>query len=1017
MIIPKIAVKRPVTTIMMMLVVILLGIVSLTGLRVELMPNINPPVLAIMTTYPGAGPEEVAETVTKPIEEIVGTSSGLEMVQSRSASNSSLIIAQYAWGTDISEIRDDLTSSLGMVQLPANAMNPMMVKFDPTMMPIIQVAISNGEDSEHLQTMVEEVILPQLQSIKGVASVNVTGGFEEEILVTLTEEALSEHNLTQQQVVQMIQANNLTMPGGVIEEAGEKLNLRVLAKVETVEQLSLLPVSITMGEEEMTVVTLGDIANVRLAQKDVTSISKTNGSESILLSIQKEASGDTVGVSTEVQKRLDTIQSNYPELTVLVTMDQGEVIQQSVSNVLKALLFGAIFAIVVILLFLRSIKATIIVGIAIPFSIISTFVLMYFTGISLNIMSLGGLALGVGMLVDNAIVVLENIYSHLAKHKSRKEAAIKGTSEVAGAVTASMLTTLAVFLPIVFVGGMVGDLFKDLSFTVAFSLIASWAVALTVVPVFASVLLKPEKVKAKKELRFYKTILRWVLSHRLVTLLITGAVLVGSLALTPQIGTELMPVQDEGAFTINVELEEGATFEKTLAVIEEIEKELLTISEVDVFSSSVGNADAMMSAVTGSGENAGSITVNLVSGGERSKETSEMIIEVEEKISDLKELAQISINESNSMAAMSGARNEIEVMILGNNRTVVEEYTTELSERLMETNGITFVTDSIQEGKPEYQFTINKNEAFKYGLTAAQIGSFVNEALQGKVAATIFDTQVRVHMADVSNSKEAIENLIMKTPAGQEVALKDIGEITRGTGPVTVVRENQQDSVIVTATFEGIDLGTASRGVQTTINEMISELNIDTGQYTIKTAGGAEMMSDAFSRMALAVLLAIALVYMVMASQFESLRQPFIIMFTLPLAVIGVILGLFVTGSSFGITAFLGIIILVGIVLNNAIVFIDYTNQLRDSGLSVNDSLVQAGSSRLRPIIMTALTTMLGLLPLAIGSGEGTEIQAPMAIAVIGGLMTSTLLTLVVIPVIYSLFAGKKRKREIPVVE
>lgn len=1015
--IPKIAVKRPVTTIMMMMLVLILGFVSLTNLKMDLMPNINPPVLAVMTTYPGAGPEEVADIVTKPIEDVVGTSAGLQTLQSRSSSNSSLIIAQYEWGTDISEVREDLSSSLNMVQLPDAVGQPTIIKFDPTMMPIVQFSVSSGEEIEALQEMVNDQIVPPLQNIDGVASVNVTGGFEEEINVTLNEEKLEENNLTQSQIVQLIQGNNLTLPGGVIEENGEKLNLRILAKVETVEALRELPVSMKPNGTDMEIISLGDVAVVELAPKDVTSFARTNGTESLMVSIQKEGTANTAEVSSAVQERLDSIARANDDLTFDIAMDQGEVIKQSISNVTLALVFGGLFAVAVIIVFLRSAASTLIVGIAIPFSVVATFVLMYFSGMTLNIMSLGGLALGVGMLVDNAIVVIENIYRHLAKGGSRKEAAITGATEVGGAVTASMLTTLSVFLPMVFVGGMIGDIFKELALTVTFALLASWAVALTVVPALAGILLKSDKVKEKKENKAYKKVISWALDHRLIIILVAVGTLVGSLFLAPRIGTEFMPSQDEGTFTVDVELPEGASFERTLEVVEGMEAELLATPEVDIVTASVGNADALMAAATGSGENQGSLTVKLVGAGDRERSTEQVMNAVKDDIEKWEEEATLTFNLSNSMEAMSGAQNAVEVMLLGNDKEKLEEYTAELSDRLNELEEIRSVSDSVQTGKPEYQFILDKEEAFKYGLTAGQVGNFINESLQGNVAATIFDTDIRVHMDGISNSKEDLENLLVPNQSGQEVALKDIGEVIRGEGPVTVVRENQQDSIVITATFEGKDMGSVAMNVQNAINEMVKDLSIDTDQYTIKTGGGAEMMDDAFASLLLAVVLAIVFVYMVMASQFESLLQPFIIMFTLPLAIIGVILGLFVTGYAFGVTAFIGIIILVGIVVNNAIVFIDYTNQLRAKGMLVREALIQAGATRLRPIVMTALTTMLGLLPLAIGLGEGTELQAPMAIAVIGGLMSSTVLTLVVIPVIYSLLTSRQEKKRLAKVE
>jgi len=1010
---PKLAVKRPVTTIMMMLLVLLLGVVSLTGLKMDLMPNINPPVIAVMTTYPGAGPEEVAEMVSKPIEESVGTSQGLEMMQSRSSSNASLVIAQYEWGTDISEVREDLSTKLARLPLADGIDKPMIIKFDPTMMPIIQFTVSNGKGLEKVQELVEEDLVPTLQNIDGVANVSVTGGFDEEISVKIDQDLMKNNKLTQEQIIQLIQGNNLTFPGGVVENEDEKLSLRVLGKIDEIEALKLLPVSVT---NEMEVVTLGEIAEIGLAKKDTTSIARTNSKESLLVSIQKDGSANTAEVSQNVREKLDKLQKEHKNLEFTISSDQGEIIEKSVSNVTSALLFGAIFAIVIIFVFLRSPVSTLIIGIAIPFSVIATFVLMYFSGMSLNIMSLGGLALGVGMLVDNAIVVIENIYRHLSLEKTRKQAAIDGAKEVASAITSSTLTTLAVFLPIVFVGGLVGDLFKELSLTVTFSLVASLVVALTVVPTLAGLLLKEGKIKPQKENRFYKKIITWALSHRIATLGLALIILAGSVALVPKVGTELMPTQDEGMFTIDVKLPEGSTFDKTVEVIKTIEDEALNQSEVDIVTSTIGNDDPLQASVLGASENKGTVTVKLIDSENRSKKTEKVMNDVEDNLKDQFENVDLTFNLSNSMQAMSGRPNSIEILISGDDKTKVREYTNELTEKLDELESITNITDSIDTAKPEYQLRVNKEQAFKYGLTTYQVASYVNSQLQGEVATKISDngieTDVRVSVAGVKNSKEAIEALKIPTPLGTEVAVKDIAEVVRDNGPVTVVRENQKEVVTITASFEGKDMGTVSQEVQKEIDSMVDDFEIDEDQYSVKMTGGTEMMDDAFSSLQLAMILAIVFVYMIMASQFESLVHPFIIMFALPLSITGVILGLLLTDYAFGMTAFIGIIILVGIVVNNAIVYIDYTNQLRKDGMTVRDALITAGVTRLRPIVMTALTTMLGLLPLAIGAGEGSEIQAPMAVAVIGGLFTSTLLTLVVIPVIYSLVESGKGLRK-----
>jgi hydrophobic/amphiphilic exporter-1 (mainly G- bacteria), HAE1 family len=1013
---PKIAVKRPITTIMMMCLVLIFGFVSFTGLKTDLMPNLNPPVVAVMTTYPGAGPDEVSEMVTKPIEEVVGTSQGLKTMQSRSSSNSSLIIAEYDWGKDLTEVREDLSTKLDLLSLPDDANDPMLVKFDPTMMPVMQFTVSNGEGLEEVQKIVENELVPQLQNVDGVANISISGGFDKEIQIQLNQDSLEQYNLDQTKIVQLLQGNNLTFPGGVIENDEEKLNLRILGKVDSIEELKQLPVSVVPQGQNMEVVTMNDIANVQLIEKDVTSIARNNGKESLMISIQKDGEANTAEVSEKVNEQLDEFQTENEHLTFTVASDQGEIIDRSIGNVSSALMFGALFAIGVILVFLRSAGATLIVGISIPFSIVAAFTLIYFSGMTLNIMTMGGLALGVGMLVDNAIVVIENIYRHLTFNEDRKKAAIDGSMEVAGAVTASMLTTLAVFLPIVFVGGIVGELFKELALTVAFSLLASWAVALTVVPALAALLVKPKKEKKRKDNGFYKSVIEWALSHRFATIALTLVVFVGSVALVPKVGTEFMPSQDEGMFTIGVELPEGATFNRTVEIVEVIENNALEFDETDVVTTTIGNSDPFQASIMGASENKATVTVKLFGGDERSKSTEKVMNELEKELQNKIKQANLSYNISNSMQAMSGMPNQVEILITGDNKEQVRDYTKELEKRLAEIKEINNVSNSIETGKPEYQFVVDKEKAFQYGLTTYQIATYVNNHISGQVGTRISDngveTDVRVTIDGIKNSKEAIENLKIPSPTGTEIALKEIGEIVRGESPVTIVRENQNDAVILSATFEGTDMGTITSEVQTKIDEMIEDLEIDSDLYTIKQTGGAEMMDDAFGALLLAMILAIVFVYMIMASQFESLIHPLIIMLTLPLAVTGVILGLLATGYSFGITAFIGVIILVGVVVNNAIVLVDYTNQLREKGLNVRQALIEAGVTRLRPIIMTALTTMLGLLPLAIGAGEGAEIQAPMAIAVIGGLFTSTALTLVVIPVVYSLVESMKGFRK-----
>ena len=1011
----KFSVRNPITTIMMMLLVIIMGVVSLTNLKLDLMPNINPPILAVITNYPGAGPEEVKEMVTKPVEEAVSTAQGLKSLQSRSSANTSLIIAQYDLGMNVSEAREDISSKLNQLNLHDDIGQPMIVKFDPTMLPIMQLAIASGQSLEEIQTIVNNQFVPQLQNIEGVASVSVAGGFNEEVLVHLDQAKLNQNGLTQEKITQLIQANNLTYPGGILTQDNKELNLRVMGKVDSIDTLRLLPISMIPSGNAVKIVTLADVAKVEMVKKDISSIAHTNGQESLMVTIQKEGTANTVEVTKEVGVVIDSFKHDYKTMEFTVSSDQGEIIGQSIGNVSSSLLFGGAFAIIMILVFLRSIGSTIIIAIGIPFSVIATFVMMYFSGLTLNIMSLGGLALGVGMLVDNAIVVIENIYRHISLNKTRIAAAIDGTVEVSGAITSSTLTTVAVFLPVIFIGGLVGDLFKELALTVTFSLLASLVVALTVIPSLAGMLIKVQNVKQTKENRLYKNVITWALDHRLVTVVLSVALLAGSVFLIPRIGTEFIPAQDEGIFTVDVSLPQGSTLASTLKAVEEIEKVAMNIAEVDIVTAVVGNSNPLMNA---GGSETASLNITLVDSGSRTRPTDKVMNDLKDKLSStISNELHLGFNLSNSMESMSGQTSAAEVLVVGPNAAKVKEYVQELSTRLKTIKEVTKVSDSMETGKAEYQFIVDKEKALKNGLTTHQIATFVNQSLQGQVATKLstsgVEKDVRVKILGVDNSKTAIENLKITSPLGTKVALKELGAVVKGQSPATISRNNQQDATTVYANFENADMGTISSKIQTELDTMVQDLSINETMYSIKMVGGTEMMEDSFSSLTLALILSVVFVYMIMASQFGSLIHPLIILITLPLAMIGITGALLLTGQTFGITAFMGIIILVGIVVNNAIVFIDYTNKLVKQNLPVRAALIQAGTTRLRPILMTALTTILGLMPLAVGFGEGTEIQAPMAIAVIGGLLSSTVLTLVVVPVVYSLFESLRgiRKR------
>ncbi|QST02310.1 efflux RND transporter permease subunit (plasmid) [Pontibacillus sp. ALD_SL1] len=1002
----KWSVKQPISIIMIMCFVLIMGGVSFSNLKTELMPNISPPVVAVMTSYPGAGPEEVERTLTEPLEGMLGTASGIKTLESRSSQGSSLIIIQYDWETDIAEKRNETAALLEQVSLPDDALDPVVLKFDPTMMPLMTFSVSNGQQLDELQESVEDDLIPSLLSVEGVADITVAGSRDEEILVSLDPHKLEDFNLTQQSVTQFIRSQHITFPGGTVEDDGRSLNLRVLSEIDSIKKLEDTPVSLHNG-----LVLLKDIGTISKVQTDKMVSAYQDGKESLLLEIKKEGDAN----SALVAKDLREILAEYEEdgFAFSVSLDQGEAIDKSVSNVTKALLYGALFAIVVILLFLKSIRATLIIGVAIPFSVVSTFVLMYFTDLSLNIMSLGGLALGIGMLVDNAIVVIENIYRHLRSGKQKHTAAINGTLEISGAVTASMLTTLSVFLPIVFVGGMIGDLFKELAITVVFSLLSSWAVALTVVPSLATLMLK-EKKKNTERNRWYENILRYSLRHRLATLFGAFVLFLFSFLLIPSVGTEFMPQQDEGSFVIDIETPHGSTTETTYKTVQEVQGILDDLKEVDRYTSTIGSTDAIRSSASGTSYNHASITVNLIPDEKRSLSTRDVLQEIDQQIS-FSDNTSITLTETNSMSALSGDGNTIDILLSGKDSDHLSHVSKELSRSIEENiDSVTEVISSEEESKPEIQFLINRENAFKHGASPVAIGTFINEMVKGQHVFTMSengeDWKVHVKTLDVRSDLSSLGNTEMTTSLGR-VPLSELGTFKEGNGPVLITRQNGERVISLKAHYENGDMGSLIRLIDDEIEAFIDEN--DTGHVSIDISGGAETMKDSFQKLTLALVLAIVFVYMVMASVFQSLSQPLIIMASLPFALIGVVYGLFLSGYAFGITAFIGIIILVGIVVNNAIVFIDYFNTLsREKELPIHEALMEAGTTRLRPIVMTALTTMLGLLPLALGTGEGAQMQAPMGIAVIGGLLTSTLLTLVVIPVMISLLGSAKNVRK-----
>lgn len=1017
----KVSIQRPVTTVMVVFIVILLGIVSMGKLPVDLLPSIEYPYALVMTSYNGAGPQEIESLITKPLESVVGTVSNVKNITSTSSNGSSMIFVEFNDGTDMDVATLNMREKIDLIKgmLPEDADDPMVMEVSPDMMATMQIGISGSDDLVKLKQIVEDEITSKIERVEGVASVNISGGKEKEIRITLLPDKLKGYNITPSTVAQSIAAENLNLPVGEVKQGTSSLTVRALGEFSSIEEIRNLPITTAGG-----VIYLRDIAEVEEVFKEMTSYAYINGKPSISLSVQKQSTANTVQVSKAVNKALDRLRAELKDIEITMIYDTAEFINLSINNVASTAISGGILAVFILFIFLRNIRSTFIVGTAIPVSIVATFALMYFSGLTLNMVSLGGLALGIGMLVDNAIVVLENIYRHRENGEGRKDAADKGTTEVGMAVLASTLTTIAVFLPIVFVEGIAAKLFKEMALTITYSLTASLVVAVTLVPMMASKILKVEKVDEIKRRKIttkifdawsavldsidkvYRRVLNWTLHHRLKASLITIGVFIATLSIPVLglVGMEFFPASDEGSFTIDVTLPKGTVIEETFEVVQQVEAKLEGIKEVQEVFVTIGGGGMLSS---GTSSNSASLTVDIGSVKERERSVDEVADEVRVLVSDIPG-AEFSVSGSSSMTVTGGS--PISIEIAGDDLEKLKQIANDVVDIVESVEGTREVTSSFEDGIPEAQITINRQKASMYGLNMATISNTLKTAVQGSVATRfkVDGTEIDVRMVyDTSRSEylKDIKNIAVTSPMGVNVPLSEVADISISESPTSIYRENQKRVVTVSSALFGVDMSTA----QTAIDQRLKEYPMPDG-YTYKFSGEVEQMMESFSSLGLALLLAILLVYMVLAAQFESFLHPFTIMFSVPLALTGAILGLFVTGRTLSMPSFIGLIMLVGIVVNNAIVLIDYIIQLRKRGYDRTEAILEAGPTRLRPILMTTLTTVLGMLPMALGIGEGAETMAPLATAVIGGLSLSTILTLVVIPLNYTLFDDISRK-------
>lgn len=1068
-ILAKFSVDRAITVFMAVIIVIVFGVVSYTNLTTDLFPNMNLPYTVVVTTYPGASPTEVEDVVTNPLEDALATTTNVKTFTSISQENFSLIILEFNSDTNMDSAVIEMRETLDMAttNMPDIIGNPMIIKLNPDMMPIMQLSVSKGSmNQQELTEYVNDEVIPNLEKVPGVASVSISGAYESEVQIVLDETNLVVKNdeievindqfgamwllqgfpgdapvlptLDKELVGKILQAQNFEYPVGyasIVDPAysnGTYL-VRVGDEFDTTEDINDLvvftyagmpnpaydetvdPIELMWAINPLTV-TMNEIADITFVNANEKEYSKVNGDNAISISIQKSSEFATTDITDEVTRVLDGISESDTDTIFTILLNQGEYIEFATGSVANNLLYGAILAIIVLLIFLRSARATFIVAISIPISLMFAIVLIYFSGITLNIVSLGGLALGIGMLVDNSIVVIENIFRMKKLGYSNRDAAIKGTEQVAGAIFASTITTISVFVPVLFIEGFIKEIFLEMALTIAYSLIASLLIALTLVPAISSKILKEnEKVSSVDEQnsswakRGYEKLFNFAFKFKYVVIGLVVVLFGGFIALAMTNGFEYFPVSDEGQLTISISnpVEDSLSTTEFFVTLDEITEDIINQfpDDVEVVGVTLGSMQGSFFGFSSSNTASASVVLK----DNRKLTTAEVESELNSLLTEHYSLIEFEISGSQQQTSMLTGSG-YQVQLSGHDLDVLKAEAIDIATLLMAVEGVSEVDNGIGIPADEIKITIDKNKAVEYGYLTAVVAVQIMETLAAEEVVTsisqggsmydIYLYDSTSNTSDTNYSIENIENMVLgQAFTGEFILLKDVATVEVVQGFSVISHTDGIRSLTISATF---DEDYNSTFVAQELDDVMENYNTPDG-YEFEIQGENEEIMEALNTLVLAVLLAIVLIYMIMASQFQSLTYPLIIMFTIPLAFTGGFAILFFTGMSISVIAVIGFIVLVGVVVNNGIVLVDYTNQLRETGLGVKEALLEAGKTRLRPIIMTALTTILALLTMALGFGKGAEMMQPMAVTTIGGLLYATVLTLMVVPIMYYL--------------
>ncbi|MBR2594287.1 MAG: efflux RND transporter permease subunit [Firmicutes bacterium] len=1018
----RMAIRKPVTTLMVLIMVLIIGIVGLSGLKMDLMPNVDIPIAIVNTTYVGAAPSEIETLVTKPLEETLSTISNVDTITSTSMENASIVVVQFVDGVNLDMATLDMREKIDLVKptLPDDASDPMVLKIDMSMLSTIMVGISsNTLNLDELTTLMDDELTGKFEKIEGIASATMMGGLKDEIQIIVNQEKAAGYGISVSQISQILAAENINYPAGTISQGDTKLQIRSEGEFKSVDEIRNVLLTSPMGAA----VKVGDIADVSLVRAEATSFSTINGKDGIILALSKESDANIVNVSDRINSLIEDLKVTNPDINAVILMDTSSYIKNSVTNVVTTAFSAAILAIIVLFIFLKDYKTSLIIGVSIPTSVIATFAMMYVMGMTMNILSLSGIAIGIGMFVDNSIVVLENIHRFFEMGHSPQESAEKGTKEVAASITASTLTTVAVFIPMMFLKGTAGQMFKDLSITVTFSLMASLIVSMTFVPMACAKILKNGgKKESGKSVGFldkwtagidnleknYRKLLKRALTHRRKTGIIILVIFIATLSLLTTMDMEFVPSMDQGQVTINVTMPNGTFLEETEAMTDEIVSRTVDIPEIKSYY--VMSGGGTMSLLTGGSTGEASVNIELVPVRERSRSCEEIADEIKGKVKDIPG-AEIKVEAITSAMGSFGSTG-IELELRGDSDQKLREISNDLIMQISKLEGVTSVDSSAEDVVPQATIKVDRNKAGMYGLTATSVAAAIRTAVTGstvtqyKLNGSEIDVVIKYDEDSVKYINQ-LGKITVTTLTGAQIPVTELAEVTIEDSSTTIARTNMKNSITITTEFK--DKG--NNEMTTAITEIVENYGLPDG-YSYKFTGMIESMTDSFSSMIIVLGISIVLVYVIIASQFESFVDPFVVLFSVPLALTGGILGLVICRQNMSVPAMMGFIMLVGMVVNNAIVLIDYTKQIKnEEHLTAKEALMKSAPTRLRPILMTTLTTVLGLIPMALAIGEGTEMQKPMAIAVIFGMMISTMVTLIFVPILYSKIDESMEKR------